>query len=955
MQLRKVIHLFVVLALVLGVALVVPRPVIAAPKAAYIFNVNNAGDMPDSNPGNGTCASSGGPCTLRAAIQEVNALGAGNTFTIGFGGSFTIQPATPLPVITAGNVTIRSVEAYTVTLDGSNIPSGTYPYKVGLELASDNNKIQNLNITGFYVGIQITGNNNVIGTDGNNDGLDNVEGNRIYGNSYGVNVEAENTRVSGNRIGYRTGSGDAGNGIGVLVLGSNNIIGTNGDGVSDGLERNYISNNQTVGIQVQEGGGHVIAGNVIGLTSNGTALGNGSDGMRLAGDLSGNVRIGTDGNGVADNDERNYISGNGRHGIRVENSPELQHGRIIIANNFIGTDLTGTGDRGNTQAGVSISGTGVTGVIIGTNGDGNGDASEGNVISGNDTVGIYIYGADQCRIAGNKIGVNPIGTSAMPNTLHGIWLEDAPRNIIGTNGDGVSDNFEGNVISGNGDSVAAIGIFLFGAGSDENVIAGNTIGLNIDGTAAIPNTSDGVNIQGASTGNRIGTNGDGVSDDFERNIISGNGVNGVHIEGGDGHIVAGNRIGTSRDGVSGLGNSQSGVVIEGSAINVTIGTNADGVGDAVEGNLISGNTLFGINITGPDTDGNKVRGNWVGVNLSGQTALPNGGTGVSIQHGSDSNVIGASGDDPNPQHTYNVISGNGFSGIQVLHADSWNNQIGGNYVGLSTTGGVAVPNGRKGIYIWLAQETYIGDWYDANPAKLYIASNVSDGIFLDNAVRTEIHHTVIGLNNGGNPFPNGGDGIRIDNTAPGKIAYTSNISNNVIAHNTGNGVTVTAAGGSGHRFSMNAIYGNGGLGIDLGNDGVTANDAGDADAGANDLQNYPVMTLAAIKDNYTLQLAGTLNSAPSRNFTVEIYVNQAADPSGYGEGQKFLCAVAVTTNASGNATFSTTCSNPEDISTYTWVSALAIDETNGSTSEFSLSKTTTVLTNSIYIPFIVRP
>jgi len=46
----------------------------AAPISASTFNVDNLGDFPDLNPGDGACANAGGFCTLRAAVMEGNAL-----------------------------------------------------------------------------------------------------------------------------------------------------------------------------------------------------------------------------------------------------------------------------------------------------------------------------------------------------------------------------------------------------------------------------------------------------------------------------------------------------------------------------------------------------------------------------------------------------------------------------------------------------------------------------------------------------------------------------------------------------------------------------------------------------------------------------------------------------------------------------------------------------------------
>ena len=74
------------------------------------------------------------------------------------------------------------------------------------------------------------------------------------------------------------------------------------------------------------------------------------------------------------------------------------------------------------------------------------------------------------------------------------------------------------------------------------------------------------------------------------------------------------------------------------------------------------------------------------------------------------------------------------------------------------------------------------------------------------------------------------------------------------------------------------------LGIDLGGDGVTANDPSDGDTGTNNLQNYPVLTSIGIDDQV---ISGTLHSTPSTTFKIEFFRNNEFDPSGYGEGETY--------------------------------------------------------------------
>ena len=159
----------------------------------------------------------------------------------------------------------------------------------------------------------------------------------------------------------------------------------------------------------------------------------------------------------------------------------------------------------------------------------------------------------------------------------------------------------------------------------------------------------------------------------------------------------------------------------------------------------------------------------------------------------------------------------------------------------------------------------------------------------------------------------GSSGATIGGTAAGQA--------NVIANNAWDGVAITS--GTGHTVSGNSIYSNGDLGIDIGNNGVTANDAGDIDVGTNNGQNFPLLTAVS-----TSSVSGTLNSTPSRQFRIELF----ASPTSDGEGQRYLGSVLRTTDASGFASFTVAVT----AALGEWVTATATDTpATGDTSEFS--------------------
>ena len=239
--------------------------------------------------------------------------------------------------------------------------------------------------------------------------------------------------------------------------------------------------------------------------------------------------------------------------------------------------------------GLTITGSGVT--IRGLAID---DFSSGAaiVISGPGATGNWVYG--------NIIDPGPFGFfDYLPNNV-GVKIQGgASRNLIGTNGDGLADLSEQNIVSGN----FFAGVWITGQGTDGNVVAGNLIGTDTNsvnfldnGTRTITDSAGnfvgaGVVIDGGASSNRIGTDGAGVDDVAERNVISGNSYDGVEIAGAgtNGNIVAGNFIGTDVTGTSALKNGYTGVAIFEGASSNWVGVSPYGgpdVGDL--GNVISG-------------------------------------------------------------------------------------------------------------------------------------------------------------------------------------------------------------------------------------------------------------------------------------------------------------------------------------------------------------------------------
>jgi hypothetical protein len=220
-------------------------------------------------------------------------------------------------------------------------------------------------------------------------------------------------------------------------------------------------------------------------------------------------------------------------------------------------------------------------------------------------------------------------------------------------------------------------------------VAGNLIGTDVTGAAAIANGTWGVAVVRGAKFNRIGTDGDGVGDDAERNVVSGNTLAGVLIadSGTEQNVVAGNYIGTTADGSAALGNGWEGVRLQNGASQNVIGFNPTDADPVDDRNIISANGLGGVGIYNLGTDLNLVAGNFIGTDATGTGNLGNAGCGVIIQGGPRFNTIG--GTIPGE---CNVIAHNFDCGVLVDAAT--NNPIRGNSIFDHPNGmGICLRNG----------------------------------------------------------------------------------------------------------------------------------------------------------------------------------------------------------------------------------------------------------------------
>jgi large repetitive protein len=470
----------------------------------------------------------------------------------------------------------------------------------------------------------------------------------------------------------------------------------------------------------------------------------------------------------------NTITGFAGNGLDISGNDNIVEGNQITLNQGNGIQVTGGGNQigGFTPAGP-------TSIPIGS-----------NLVSGNSQSGIDLDGAGASGnvVENNAVGVDEQGRSALGNGFWGIFVQDAPNNVIGgidQFDDGFSGNF-GNVISGNNQG----GLAILGIGSTNELVEGNEIGTDITGTVAIGNGFSGIYF------GDFGVTGDAASDATiggtaagARNLISNNGNFGVWIDGAGatGALVEGNFIGTDASGTVAMGNAEDGVDIDSGASGNTIGGTVAGAA-----NIISGNLEDGINLNGVGTSHNLIAGNLIGTNVTGTSALPNALWGAFLGDAGADNSVGGT-----TPEAANVISGNDQGGIAIYGAHAVGDVVEGNRIGTDITGTRPLGNAFSGVYVGnfgnaddAASDTTIGG--TAAGAGNVIADNGNFGVWITGgATGTLVAGNLIGTNvNATAPLGNAEEGVLIDSGAFGNtIGGTMSLATNVIA---GNGTVATS-------------------------------------------------------------------------------------------------------------------------------------------------------------------
>ncbi|MDX1428668.1 MAG: DUF4347 domain-containing protein, partial [Rhodothermales bacterium] len=805
-----------------------------------------------------------------------------------------------------------------------------------------------------------------------------TSGNVVIGNYIGV--DASGTTAVGNvDDGVQIAAGAFGNRIGGTTAAERNIISGNEDGVvingagaRDNLvQGNYIGTdvsgtvaigNNFRGVQIYDlasdniiGGTEAGAGNLIAF--------NLDDGVELAGTAGSNNAI--LGNSIHSNADLgiNIIGGsqNG-FGVTANDAGDADTGPNLLQNYPVLTGAVTTGSQvtvngtinstANSRFRIELfsssapdpsgSGEGETylgyvDVVTDNNGDGHfsktftASVAIGEVItatatdSSNNTSEFSVALA---TVAANAALVVDTNTDILDGDTSSI------DNLIASKGaDGFISLREAITAANNTANAGGIGdliTFDIGVGGVQTIIV----------TAELPRIDDAVIIDGTTQGGW--TNDPLIELDGSAVLVDGlyldsgsdwSTIRGLSIFGfGDDGIqlrtsnntVSGNFVGLRADGITAAGVGDDGIDFNSSASNNLIGGLT-----AADRNVVSGTASVGINLGTSGASDNIVVGNYVGTDKSGMLDRGNAAEGILIQ--GTGNIIGGTS-----AAERNVISANVDTGIRV-ELGATNTVIQGNYIGVAADGTTSLGNGLDGILISDSQNTTVGG--ASTGAGNVIASNSGNGVAITGALATG--NVVLGNRIGTDATGtldrgNTGAGVFIESSAANNtIGGRGYGEGNLIAYND-TGVSVDSTAGTGNTIVGNSIYSNANLGIDLvgGTEdgfGVTANDAGDADLGANELMNVPVLSTAT-SDGVTTTVNGTFDGAADATITLDFYASAAADPSGSGEGTVYIGSYTIVTDGTGTASFSAPL--PFAGLTGDVISATATDA-SGNTSEFS--------------------
>ncbi|HMO52688.1 MAG TPA: hypothetical protein PKE26_10275 [Kiritimatiellia bacterium] len=801
--------------------------------------------------------------------------------------------------------------------------------------------------------------------------------NSVQGNWFGLSVSTQ--VVAAGPAGVRIGNA------------SNNLVG----GTSPGAANHFAGVNTAVSLEGDRARDNRVIGNFIGVTPSGEVKPVNTYGIHIFNAPRNQI------GGVYTN-EGNVISGCQWYGVFIERTGSFAN---VVQGNRIGTDPTATFSVSNRYAGVDIAGGAFSNIVGGT------DYSRANVIAGNGGAGVSIRDVETRanEVRNNYIGMTT-GFVAIGNSGSGVSIFNATTNLIGPN------NYIGNSLNGGS------GIFVSGTNAAGNIIFSNVIGMDaaanrhpnyygidvldalntqiglpvfLGGNFISGNLQDGVRIRGLARNTRVQVN--YIGTDFSRtmavtnggsginvdaydtiiggpdgfNQISGNALNGIHVNGGAGTVIQGNYVGLNFNGTVALDNRQYGISIN-NATNVTVG------GTGVFRNVIAASRLTGL-VIGGSSSNVMVQGNYIGLNAAGSAAIPNGTTGVGVD--ASDVTIGGSGT------LGNVISGNNSFGLEVNTGR--NVRVIGNTIGLAADGATPMPNASGGVRLRggstgvlvggisdaeanvIARNGSTSEFAIDGPSSghhilgnfigvkrfgvTFTNHDVGRGLFINNSTSNRIAGNILGqlgealyISGTGSfanviqgnfigeynlePVTNSGWGIVITNARNNVVGGFTAEERNLITRNNG-GILITGTNAINNDVARNLIFGNSSrLNIDLGPLGFNTDDVNDADEGPNRLQNRPRVVSGVTLSSPTplVYAQGVLTSAPSTTYAIDLFRSQGTNASAF----RYIGRTFATTDGSGVGSF--TAGFAFNLAAGEFLSATATDP-EGNTSEFGVS------------------
>ncbi|MBI2935799.1 MAG: HYR domain-containing protein [Chloroflexi bacterium] len=261
-------------------------------------------------------------------------------------------------------------------------------------------------------------------------------------------------------------------------------------------------------------------------------------------------------------------------------------------------------------------------------------------------------------------------------------------------------------------------------------------------------------------------------------------------------------------------------------------------GVVLDGSSITDEGINGLTIT---SYGNIIRGLQI-VNF------PNAA--VGLLGGAQDNVVGGDRSvGTGPLGQGNLLSGDGSFGVGVWDADTSSNTIIGNYIGTDLNGTASLNVRRDGVHMNGASHNQVIDNLISGNEQsgVYICCGAEGNTIRNNYIGTDISRL--------NPLGNLQSGVTIDQGARDNVIGPDN----VVAHNSQDGISISGSNSLGNTITQNSIHDNGLRGIAL-------RDGGNSDLPA------PFI--------YDFDLAGgTATGAACGNCVVEIF----SDSSNEGE------------------------------------------------------------------------